>query len=204
MASWFFNIRHFFCFFCSVVLSLVGVSWVIHGPLPSRMARTFIDKNQAADLDVLMQLCHLAGEKFSGGDLFFFVRFLRLLLTCWHLGRAENAIHFVSCHQDRAKTVCLYVLFVFEWMSLRVTKSWSNGRIDASSCSTSRFRHLELSKIQGFVHLRWLHEELSPKTHITIHMFVVWMVIVISYHCQHSQFWIHGMCALRIVFLADM
>ena len=111
----------------------------------------------------------------------FLLIFFVCYLICRHLGRGENAIHFVnSCHQ-RAKTVCLFALFVFQWMSLRVTKSWSNGCADASSFQISRFRHLDLSKIQG---LRYIvafaqsrHEELSPKTHITIDIFILWIVI---------------------------
>ena len=59
----------------------------------------------------------LGPRNFSGGDqvMLFFFHFLRLVLTCWHLGKGENAIHFVSCHQERTKTVCLF-------LSLRVVK----------------------------------------------------------------------------------
>ena len=128
-----------------------------------------------------MQLCHLA-YKISAEMICCFLHFLCLLLTCWHLGKGENAIHIVSCHQERTKTVCLFVLFVFGWMSLRVVKRvhWCififNKWISTSWVVEDT--RLCLSNIVAFAQSR--HKELSPKTHITIHIFILWIVISLS------------------------
>ena len=101
-----------------------------------------------------------------------FLHFLCLLLTCWHLGKGENAIHFVSCYQERTKTVCLF-------LSLRVVKQvrWCififNKWISTSWVVEDT--RLCLSMIVTFTQSR--HEELSPKTHITIDIFILWIVI---------------------------
>ena len=120
-------------------------------------------------------------RRWSGDAVFF--HFLRLVLTCWHLGKGENAIHFVSCHQERTKTVCLF-------LSLRVVKRvrWCififNKWISTSWVVEDT--RLCLSKIVAFTQSR--HEELSPKTQ----------------SLYHRQFWIHGKCFFIIVFLVEM
>ena len=129
-----------------------------------------------------MQLCHLA-YKISAEMICFFLHFLCLRLTCWHLGKGENAIHFVSCYQERTKTVCLFlslrVVKRVRWCIIICNKSTSTSWVveDTSLC---------LSNIVAFAQSR--HEELSPKTQ----------------SLYHRQFWIYGKCFLKIVLLVEM
>ena len=128
--------------------------------------------------------------------------FLRLLSTCWHLGRGENAIHFVSCHQESKN--CLSLRVVCIWVNAFASHEVLVKRVHwciiicNKSTSTSwvvEDTRLCISKIVTFAQSR--HEELSPKTHITIDIFILWIVISSSIFNSWKVF-------LIIVLLVEM
>ena len=131
-----------------------------------------------------------------------FVCFLRLLPTCWHLGKGENAIHFVSCHQESKN--CLSLRVVCIWVNAFASHEVLVKRVHwciiicNKSTSTSwvvEDTRLCISKIVTFTQSR--HEEFSPKTHITIDIFILWIVISSSVLNSWKVF-------LKIVLLVEM
>ena len=110
MVSLFFNTRHFlFLLACypKPCWGLTGHPWTF-----AIKDGTYLYRQQPSGRPTSLDATLPLGLRdFSGDDLFcWFSSFAANLLT---LAWDENAIHFVRCHQERAKTVCLFVLFVF-------------------------------------------------------------------------------------------